>query len=104
MSEPVARALFNEGVTLSASGHNEEAIAVYDQLITIFSTETETLLLEQVARALINKGGALSAMGRSREAIEAYDDLLSRFGVATESVFVELVAEAKSLKRVLQNP
>jgi tetratricopeptide (TPR) repeat protein len=75
-------------------GSSEEAIAVYDNLLTRFGSATEAPVLEQVARALVNKGIALDALGRSSEAIAVYDDLLVRFGSATEAPILEQVARA----------
>jgi tetratricopeptide (TPR) repeat protein len=54
-----ARALVNKGVALAALNRNEEAIALYDEVISRFSTATQPALQEQVARALVNKGSRL---------------------------------------------
>jgi len=48
----VALALVNEGVRLGQLGRNEEAIAVYDQVVTRFGDATEPALRDQVATAL----------------------------------------------------
>ena len=79
--EEVARALVNKGVTLGQLGRNEEAIAVYDDVVGRFGIATE---LPQVARALVNKGFALGQLDHSEEAIAVYDDVVGRFGTATE--------------------
>jgi tetratricopeptide (TPR) repeat protein len=66
--------------TLSQLGHNEEAIAIYDDVVGRFGAATELPLLEDVARALVNKGVTLTQLGRREEAIAVYDDVVRRFG------------------------
>ena len=46
-----ANALYNKGVTLGVLGRSEEAIAVYDELITRDGDRDELALREVVARA-----------------------------------------------------
>jgi tetratricopeptide (TPR) repeat protein len=94
--------MFNKGVTLGALNRNEEAIAVYDQLIERFGGAGEAALREQVAKALLNKGVRLGALNRSEESIAVYDQLIERFGGAGEAALRELlrrVAKAIELSR-----
>jgi hypothetical protein len=51
MRVPVVIALFNKAVRLGTLGHNEEAIAVYDDLLARFGNATELPLREVVAKA-----------------------------------------------------
>jgi tetratricopeptide (TPR) repeat protein len=91
-------ALLNKGFRLGELGRREEAIAVYDDLLTRFGTDTEALtdamIRERVARTLLNKGITLGQLGRRENAIAVYDDLLTRFGFDTEAPIRELVSLA----------
>jgi tetratricopeptide (TPR) repeat protein len=92
--ESGARALLNKGVELSRLDRSEEAIAVYDDLLTRFGGATELPLRELVAYAIYNKGITLATTpGRPEEAIAVFDDLLARFKGATELPLRELVAQ-----------
>ncbi len=51
LREQVAGALYNKGVTLGQLDRSEEAIAVYDQVVTRFGADPEPALREQVAMA-----------------------------------------------------
>jgi hypothetical protein len=90
----VARALVNKGVTLGELGRPEEAIRVYDDVLTRFGGRSEAALAEQVARALVSKGARLDGLGRPEEAIRVYDDMLARFGDRSDAVLAEPVARA----------
>ena len=85
--------LVNKGAALGALNRNEEAIAVYDEVLSRFGSATEPPL-RQVAMALVNKGVALGAINRNEEAIAVYDEVLSRFGSATEPALQQQVARA----------
>ena len=66
---PLVRGAGGTDNTLGQLGRNEEAIAVYDDVVGRFGTATELPLLEEVARALVNKGVTLGQLGRNEEAI-----------------------------------
>jgi len=80
----VSKALFNKGLALGSLGRSEEAIAVYDEVVSRFGDAEEPELRDPVASALGNKGVVLGILGRDEEAIAAYDDVVSRFGDAEE--------------------
>jgi tetratricopeptide (TPR) repeat protein len=90
--ETAAKALSAKAFTLGALGRNEDAIAVYDELLARFGSASELPLREQVAKGLRNKGFRLGALGRSEDEIAVYDDLLARFGNASEMPLREQVA------------
>ncbi len=92
--ERVGEALFKKGYSLGELNRNEEAIAVYDDVIARFGSATEPALRKWVAMALFNKGYSLGALKRSEEDIAVYDDVIIRFGSATEPVLSEAVAKA----------
>jgi tetratricopeptide (TPR) repeat protein len=73
-----------KGARLGQLGRPEEAIAVYDQVISRFGGDTEPGPREQVAVAMIGKGVTLGQLGRPEEEIAVYDQVISRFGGDTE--------------------
>ena len=75
----MAKALINKGITLGGLNHGEDAIAVYEDVLTRFGGTSEPVLREQVAMALINKGGILGTLNRRDDEVATYDDLLARF-------------------------
>jgi tetratricopeptide (TPR) repeat protein len=94
LQELVARALVYKGFVLGTLGISEEAIAVYDDVVTRFADAKEPALREKVATALYNKGWTLGRLNRSEEEIAAYDDLVNRFADAKEPALREQVAKA----------
>jgi tetratricopeptide (TPR) repeat protein len=77
-------ALVNKGVALGKLGKPQEAIGVFDDVVTRFGKAAELKLRVQVAIALVNKGISLGKLGKPQEAIGVYDDVVTRFGKATE--------------------
>ena len=90
----VAKALRNKGISLGQVGNSEEAIRVYDEVVSRFGDSTDLALREQVAKALINKGVSLGKMGKNEEEIRVYDDVVARFGDSTDLALREQVANA----------
>ncbi len=94
VQEQVANALGNKGLSLGTLDRNEEAIAVYEDVVRRFGDVQESALREQVANALGNKGFRLGALNRNEEAIATYDDLVRRFADAQEPALRASVAKA----------
>ncbi|MFD2232226.1 tetratricopeptide repeat protein [Phaeospirillum tilakii] len=90
----VALILTIKGFALEKLGRTDEAIAVYDDLLTRFGDEPDTKIRQTVANALFNKGVALGQRGQSEAAIAVYDDLLARFGNGPDMEIRQLVAKA----------
>lgn len=55
ITEGVAMAMVNKGSRLGELGRNEDAIAVYDQVIEQFGDNPDPAITQQVARAMANK-------------------------------------------------
>ncbi len=89
-----AQTMFYKGVTLDQLNRNEEAIAVYDAIITQFGTAEELDIREPVAKAMVNKGFRLDQLNRNEEAIVIYDAVITQFGTAGELILREAVAQA----------
>jgi len=64
---------------LSKHDKLEEAIQVYDELISLFKDSENEEILLQVARAYVNKGITLGTLDKSEEEIQVYDELISLF-------------------------
>jgi tetratricopeptide (TPR) repeat protein len=82
-------------------GNYQEAIAVFDELISLFEHRTELPLQERLAWAVFNKGVVLGSLGRSEEAIAVYDELISQFEDHTELPLLEPLAKALFNKGVV---
>ena len=91
---PVARALFNKGVTLHEQKDYAGAVAAYDELVRRFGDAEESEIRLPVAQALSNKGRDLHEQKDYAGAVAAYDELVCRFGEAEGSEIRLLVAEA----------
>jgi len=89
-----AFALFSKGASLSRLGRSEDAIEVYDDVVSRFGASEETPLSEHVGKALFNKGATLAQLGRSENAIEVYDDVVSRFRPSQSIRLQQIVAGA----------
>jgi len=96
----VAQSLYNAGLTLGQLKRNEEAIDVYDEVVSRYGSAPEAALREQVAKALTSKGYALDQLKRSEEALDVYDEVVSRYGSAPEVSLREQAANALLNKSV----
>lgn len=92
--EKHVRSLIQDARRLGEQGRSEEAVKVYDEVISRFGLVKDLAIREQVARALINKGFRLGLLGRNEEAISAYDEVVALFGSALEPILREGVARA----------
>ena len=94
-----ASALVAKGVAL---GTPQEAIEVYDEVISRFGTTTEPEVSGVVAEAMVHKVVALGTLGLTKDAIVVCDEVISRFGAAQQSLLREQVAEAVAKKEALE--
>lgn len=90
----VNSALFNKGVVLAQLGRADEAIAVYDELVSRAGGSRELGLRENAVRALFNKGARLARLDRLEEAIAVWDELVSRYADDPEPSMSEAVGKA----------
>ena len=93
-NESEIHSLFEEALAFDSTGRREEAIRIYDKIVSQFGDAEEAALRMQAAGALFNKGVTLGLLGRSEEEILVYDEIVNRFGIAEEAAFRERVAEA----------
>ena len=94
-----AKALVAKGVAL---GTAQEALAVFNEVISRFGTATEAEVSEQVAEAMVHKAASLERLGLTTDAIAVCDEVISRFGQAQQTVLREQVAEAVAKKEALE--
>jgi tetratricopeptide (TPR) repeat protein len=59
-----AEAYFAIGWTLAETGRLQDALTIYDELLTRFDDPVELPLRQLVAKAFLNKGVGLAALGR----------------------------------------
>lgn len=90
----VNAALFNKGVVLAQLGRGDEAIEVYDELVSRAGGSRELGLRENAVRALFNKGARLRGLDRREEAIAVYDELVKRYSGDSEPTMREAVGKA----------
>ena len=93
-----ARSLFEKGVALSEQNRMEDALAVFDTLVSRFSERETPALLESVAQALFGRGVTLRAVNRTEEALAAYEEVLRRFGGSDSPALLETVGKVLSTK------
>lgn len=100
VSQTIAMALYNKGVTLGHLKRSGEDIQAYEELLRRFSDATEIDTREHLAMALVNKAIALGRLNRSEEGLGVFDEVVRRFGDATEPKLHEPVARALVSKGV----
>ena len=90
----VAHALFVRAVMLGQLNRTEEAIGVYEEVITRYGAAIELAVQVQVVMATFNKGVLLGRLNRHEEAIAIYEQIIKRYGQATEPALRIHVAKA----------
>jgi tetratricopeptide (TPR) repeat protein len=90
----LTNALFNKAYTLQKCQRTAKAIAVYDQIISLFSDSTELFFEVQINQARIYKALALSETDATVEVLTLYDDLVSRLEQRSELEMQQIVAQA----------
>lgn len=87
-------ALFNKGVVLAHLGRDQEALAIYDDLVSRGSTSSEPDLKHNAAKALFNKAAHLGRTGRLGEAVATYDKLIGAFGSDPDANVAQVVGKS----------
>ena len=94
-----AQALVAKGVALETA---QEALEVFDEVISRFGAAMEVEVCEQVAEAMVRKAASLGTLGLTTDAIEVCDEMISRFGQAQQTVLRKQVAEAVAKKEAFE--
>ena len=98
VQEPVARALINKAKLLADIGHEDGALAIFDQVADRLRMSNVAGLRSQAAVASVNKVLRLNLAGRYDEVIEACDQMLASFGMSKEPTIIVMVAIALDTK------
>ena len=88
-----AVALFNKVLQLNNTGQYREGVGACDQLLVLFGTSRDPVMVVLVANALDSKGRALAQLGKVTEAICAYDQALANFDAVSAPELNGLVAD-----------
>ena len=96
-----AKNLFDDAVALWNQDRAEDALAVFEELMSRFGESEMPALLEGVAMTLVNKGVVLGGIDRPEEALTVWDEVVSRFGESEAPILLEQVAKALVNKGVV---
>ncbi len=94
--------MFNKALMLRKMEKAEEAIALYDQLITTYLDDTTPALRDPVANAILNKAAMLGKMEKTEEAITLYAQLIATYAKDKTPALREHVANAINCKGFYQ--
>jgi tetratricopeptide (TPR) repeat protein len=94
LHQELAPVLYLRGLTMAEAGNHDDAIAVFDELITQFGEDPSADIRAIVAQGMFRKAIILSKRNRTPEASEAFRRLADRYGTETHRVMRELVALA----------
>jgi tetratricopeptide (TPR) repeat protein len=94
ITECVAGALVNKGHELGELGRGDEALTVFDTVVSRYWNRPEVDILAQVASALVTKGYRLGKLRRAEEELATYDMLELEFQGRTEAAIAEQVAKS----------
>ena len=93
-----ARVRINEAFWLEDRNRMEEALDVYDEVVSRFGESQDPTVLELVAAALAGKGVALGELNRPEDKLAAWNEVVHRFEESDTPVLLQLVATALSNK------
>jgi tetratricopeptide (TPR) repeat protein len=93
-----SKALLNAGVFASQQGRYDEALAQYDEVITILSSATEPSQVVRLATALANKAIVLIWLDRPVDAVAVAEDVVKRFDETADETLEAQVARALNAK------
>ena len=98
VQEPVAQALINKAQLLADIGHEDGAIAIFEQVTDKLRTSKVAAHKNQAAVASLNKVLRLNLAGRHDEGIRACDQMMSSFGTSREPTIIVMMATALDSK------
>ena len=94
VQEPVAQVLIQKAQLLADIGHDNEAVAIFEQVADRLRMSKATGDRHQAAVALLNKVLRLNWAGRYLESIGACDQMLATFGTSRDPAVVVMLGTA----------
>ena len=98
VQEPVAQVLINKAQLLADIGHEDGAIAIFQQVTDMLRMSKVAAHQNQAAVASLNKVLRLNLAGRYDEGITACDQMMASFGTSREPAIVVMMANALDSK------
>ena len=98
VQEPVAQVLINKAQLLADIGHEDGAIAIFEQVTDKLRMSKVAAQQNQAAVASLNKVLRLNLAGRYDEGITACDQMMASFGTSREPAIVVMMANALDSK------
>ena len=98
VQEPVAQALINKAQLLADIGHEDGAIAIFEQVTDKLRMSKVAAHQNQAAVASLNKVLRLNQAGRPDEGIRACDQMMASFGTSREPTIIVMMAAALDSK------
>ena len=98
VQEPVAQVLINKAQLLADIGHEDGAIAIFQQVTDKLRMSKVAAHQNQAAVASLNKVLRLNLAGRYDEGITACDQMMASFGTSREPAIVVMMANALDSK------
>ena len=86
LQNAVSLALLGRGMVLTNSNRLQEAVAVYDEVLSFNSTDTTFDSIAPIALALLAKGGVLVKLNRPDAALTVWNDLIRRFAASVHPI------------------
>ena len=97
----VAGAMIDEALTLDRMGKSDEALIIYDQVITRLDSNGTPEIALQIALAIVNKSLLLCKIHRNAESLASSVALITSFDTRTEPEFIVIVAIAFYVKGIV---
>ena len=98
--EAAGRELIERGSTLREKKRLDEALSIFDEVISRYGESTMPNLSDLAAKALVRKGEIFWALNRAEEALETCEEVVRRYGEDEAPVLRETVAVALLNKAV----
>ena len=98
VQEPVAQVLISKAQLLADIGHEDGAIAIFQQVTDKLRMSKVAAHQNQAAVASLNKVLRLNLVGRYDEGITACDQMMASFGTSREPAIVVMMANALDSK------
>ncbi len=98
--EAIAQKLLEKGAALSGQNRSEEALEVFDEVLSRYGASKKPALIDSTAKALLRKTEAFWMLKRFEYAVEACEEVVRRYGSVEAPALRETVALAMSNKGI----